>query len=424
MSNIIYIFVPYCNQLCFFNFYLVSILKIVSFTIFGINNIHLKKSNMKKYLVALFFLVSFVALIAQEKSEDEKKLSFNLSGFVNLNAIIDFNGLDDYNDFTTSQIPINPSPYEKAYHLHATAEQTRLNLGINYKTPWGNLRGFVSGDFSSGVETYLHMREAYLEIGDFLFGQTNTTFGYADIVPVTIDFEGPNSSTTLRNPMIRYMHKLKKSITYSIALENRGTDWKPFVDKNGNTIDRSFKTMPALIVNVNKKGKLGVISMSGMVNNTKYFNADSNEFHEISYGGAFSVIINTSKQNHFNVFFIAGKGISNFINDLSGNGYNGVPDISTDRLVLLNSIGGFVSYTQFWSQKLSSNFIFSYIQLEKSELLDKEDFHHSSYALANLFYSPFNRLNFGVEYIWGELFIQDNQNGNANRLQFLAQFTF
>lgn len=379
---------------------------------------------MKKLVFFITMISITFSLFAQNDKIKEKKLSFEFSGFVNLNAIIDFNGLDDYNDFTTSQIPINPSPYDKAYHLHATAEQTRLNMGVNYKTPWGNLRGFVSGDFTSGVETYLHMREAYLEVGSFLFGQTNTTFGYSDIVPATIDFEGPNSSTTLRNPMIRYKHELKKGVIYSIALENRGTDRKPFFDKNGNPIDKSFNTMPALIVNVNKKGKLGVISLSGMINNTRYFNADSNEFHDISYGGAFSAIINTSKQNHFNLFFIAGKGVSNFINDLSGNGYNGVPDISTDRLVLLNSIGGFVSYTQFWSQKLSSNFIFSYIQLEKSKLLDKEDFHHSSYALANLFYSPFNRLNFGVEYIWGELFVQDNQNGNANRLQFLAQFSF
>ena len=33
-------------------------------------------------------------------------------------------------------------------------------------------------------------------------------------------------------------------------------------------------------------------------------------------------------------------------------------------------------------------------------------------------------LNFGVEYIWGELFVQDNENGTANCLQFLAQFKF
>ncbi len=121
---------------------------------------------------------------------------------------------------------------------------------------------------------------------------------------------------------------------------------------------------------------------------------------------------------------IGGKGVSNFISDLSGNGYNGVPDYTTDRLVLLNSIGGFVSYTQFWTQELSSNFIFSYIQLEKNNLLANNDFKHSSYALANLFYSPFTHLRFGMEYVWGELFIQDNQTGNANRLQFLAQFNF
>ncbi len=378
---------------------------------------------MKKYFITLLLLSSFAVLNAQKINTDDQKLSFKISGFVNLNAIVDFNGLDNYNDFTTSQIPIHPNSYDKTYRFHATAEQSRLNLGINYKTPWGNLHGFVSGDFATGSNAKFRLREAYLEIGSFLFGQTNTTFGNPNVVPATIDFEGPNSATTLRNPMIRFLHKFGKGFSYTLALENRGTDTRPF-KKNNITIQKAFPTIPALVATANKEGDWGVVSLSGMVDRTRYFNLDSTQFREFGYGGALSAIFNVGKQNHFNIFMIGGKGVSNFISDLSGNGYNGVPDYTTDRLVLLNSIGGFVSYTQFWTQELSSNFIFSYIQLEKNNLLANNDFKHSSYALANLFYSPFTHLRFGMEYVWGELFIQDNQTGNANRLQFLAQFNF
>ncbi len=378
--------------------------------------------EMKKYILILVLCVPFINVVAQNDTVKVKKLSFEFSGFVNLNAIIDFNGLEKYDDFTTSEIPINPSPYEKITMFHMTARQSRLNFGANYLTPWGKLKGFVSGDFytgNTGAKSYFRLREAYLQLGNLLLGQTNTTFGNPDVVPVTIDFEGPNSATTLRNPMIRYSNKIGKGWSYVLALEMRGPDIRPF-DK---VVD-PFLAMPCLVGSINKAGDWGVITLSGMVDNTRYFTSDTVEKHEIGYGGALSAIIHTWKKSHFSIFFIAGKGASNFISDLSGNGYNGVPNLAKNKLVLLNSIGGFVAYTQNWNKKLSSNFIFSYIELEKTQLLKSTDFRYSNYALANLFYAPFSRFKFGVEYIYGELFVQNNENGDANRLQFLAQFSF
>ena len=377
---------------------------------------------MKKHFFTLVLMTSFFCLIAQDDSSEDKKISFKLSGFVNLNTILDFNGLNDYDDFTTSEIPINPTPYEKTFRLHMTARQSRLNFTINYETPWGNLKGFVSGDFytgNTGITSYYRLRQAYLEMGHLLLGQTTTTFGNPDVVPATVDFQGPNSSTTLRNPMIRYSNDIGKNWSYILAIENRGTDARPFTKDI-----KSFITIPTLVGTINKKGDWGEVSLSGMFNIMRYFNADSVENKKLGYGGAFSAIINTTKLNHFNVFFVAGKGVSNFIDDLSGGGYNGVPDFTTNKLVILNSVGGFVSYTQYWNDKFSSNFIFSYIQLEKTALLLTDDFHYSYYVLGNLFYSPFQHLNFGVEYNYGKLYVQDNQHGNAHRLQFLAQFTF
>jgi hypothetical protein len=383
---------------------------------------------MKRNLLILVLIASFLGITAQDIDTGEKKLSFNMSGFINLNAIFDFNGLGDYDDFTTSQIPIDPTPYQDHFRFHMTARQSRLNFGINYSTPWGKLHGFVSGDFytgNTGVLSRIRLREAFIELGGLLLGQTNTTFGNANVVPATIDFEGPNSAPTLRNPMIRYATRIGKGWSYSLAIEMRGTDISTFV-KTGEP----FKAIPGLVGNINKKGDWGVITLSGMVDITRYFYADSVTglgvvtHADIGYGGALSAIINTWKKDHFSIFFVTGKGVSNFISDLSGLGYNGVPDYSTKKLVLLNSTGGFIAYTHYWNHQFSSNIIYSYVNLEKTVLLTKNDFKHSNYALINLFYAPFEQLNFGVEYVWGELFVQDHRNGDANRLQFLAQFNF
>ena len=377
---------------------------------------------MERYIFTLLLVVLSFNIIAQDDSTTVKKLSFKFSGFLNLNTILDFNGLDDFDDFTTSQIPINPSPYENTYRFHMTARQSRLNGEINYLSPWGNIKGFVSGDFYSdntGQYSFYRLREAYFEIGNLLVGQTNTSFGNSNIVPLTIDFEGPNSAPTLRNPMIKYSNNIKKGWSYSLALEMRGTDITTF-PKTGN----AFTSVPSFVGNLNNEGKWGVVTLSGMFDITRYFDTDSIENLAYAYGGALSAIINTWDKNHFSIFFVAGKGISNFISDLSGNGYNGVPNLATNKMTMLNSIGGFIGYTQYWNDKFSSNFIFSYIELEKSPLLTSTDFWYSNYALANLFYNPFERLSIAAEYIWGELFIQNNDNGTANRLQFLIQFNF
>mgnify|MGYP006865005085 CR=1 FL=1 len=383
---------------------------------------------MRRCLLIIILVASFFSLTAQDTGKLDKKLSFNLSGFVNLNAICDFNGLEDYDDFTTSQIPIDPSPYQNLFRFHMTARQSRLNFGINYDTPWGKLHGFVSGDFytgNTGVQSYFRLREAFIEFGDLLLGQTNTTFGNPDVVPMTIDFEGPNSAPTLRNPMIRYSSKIGQGWSYILAIEMRGNDISPFA-KTG----KPFRAIPSLVGNINKKGDWGVVTLSAMVDITRYFYADSVTGSgvvakaEIGWGGAISAILNTWKKNHFSIFYVAGKGVSNFISDLSGLGYNGIPDYNTKELMLLSSMGGFIAYTQYWNDKLSSNIIYSYVDLEKTDLLPSHAFRFSNYALINLFYAPFARVNFGVEYVWGELFVQDNRNGDANRLQFLAQFNF
>jgi len=377
---------------------------------------------MKKLLLTLASVLILTSGFSQDDTTSTKKFTYEFSGFVNLNAIIDFNGLDTYDDFTTSQIPINPTPYENTFRFHMTARQSRLNFGANYITPWGKLHGFVSGDFYSGNtgdKSFFRLREAYLEIGNLLLGQTNTTFGNPDIVPLTVDFEGPNSAPVLRNPMIRYKNKLDKGFSYVLAIEMRSTDIQTFPNTG-----QPFISMPCFVGNINNEGDWGVVTLSGMVDITRYFGPDSAQKHTYGYGGAISAIINTWKQNHFSFFIVGGNGIADFTSDLQGLGYNGVPNLTKNELHMLQCYGGFVGYTQYWSTKFSSNFIFSYIALEETNLLATNDFKYSKYALVNLFYNPFPKFSFGAEYVWGQLYIQDNASGDANRLQFLAQYNF
>ena len=381
-------------------------------------NIH----GMKKFSTLIIALL--VISLAYSQDSEEKKIKFTPVGFINLNAIFDFKGLDNYDDFTTSEIPLNPTPYEESIRFHMTARQTRLGAKIAYESPWGQINGFVSGDFytgNTGDISYFRLRQAYINFGHFTFGQHNTTFGNPDVCPTTVDFEGPNSSTTLRNPMVLYENNFKKNNkwSYSLAIEMRGTDFTNF-----DSVSQPFNAMPNFVANINKEFNWGVATLSGMADIVRYFTPEEVEKDDFGYGGALSIIANIWKENHISFFLYGGKGVANYINDLSGNGYNGVPDTVNNELMLLNTFGGFIAYTQNWSPKLSSNFIFSYLQLEESPLLSNTDFRNSYYILANLFYNPFDRIAIGAEYIYGKLDAQDSQTGDASRVQFLVQFNF
>jgi hypothetical protein len=376
---------------------------------------------MKKVFLLFVLLISANHIMSQDENND-KDLSIKLSGFINLNAICDFNGLDNYEDFTTSEIPINPTSYEKSMRLHWTARQSRVNLDTKYKTPVGIISGKISGDFYSGNQgdySFFRLRLAYIQYKNLLIGQDNTTFGNPNVTPNTIDFEGPNSAPSLRNPMISYTNSFNKKWSYGLALEMRGTDFT-----TTDTTDLPFKSIPTLVGNINRSGNWGVVTLSGMMDVNRYFDNNDATKAAIGYGGALSVILNTNKLDHISLFAVGGKGIANFISDLSGSGYNGVLQTNPDKLDLLTSYGGFIGYTHYWNPKWSSNLIYSFVGLEKTDLVSAQDFKFSNYALGNLFYQPFDRLTFGVEYIWGNLYTQNDSTGDANRLQFLAQFNF
>lgn len=376
---------------------------------------------MKKALLLISSLAVFFGTYAQEEKK-ENNLTYSFGGFINLNAICDFNGLVHYDDFTTSEIPVDPTPYDNTMRFHMTARQSRLNFNMNYHTPIGMVTGKISADFYSGNQgdySYFRLREAYIQYENLLLGQTNTTFGNPDVVPTTIDFEGPNSAPTLRNPMISYTNTINKKWSYGLALEMRGSDITSLDSSN-----IPFSTVPSLVANINKEGHWGVITFSATMNLQRYFNSHDHSKASLGYGGALSAIFNTTKKDHISLFAVAGQGVANFISDLSGNGYNGILEPNPDKLKLLNSYGGFIGYTHSWSPKWSSNLIYSFVELQKTSELSNQAFYLSHYALGNIFYQPLDQLMFGIEYIWGNLYEQNDERGDANRLQFLAQFNF
>ena len=80
--------------------------------------------------------------------------------------------------------------------------QTRLGLEVNRSSLIGPVKLKIETDFL-GTNNSLRIRHAYVESGNFILGQTWSTFTDVNSVPQTVDIDGPNSSVMLRTVRIR-----------------------------------------------------------------------------------------------------------------------------------------------------------------------------------------------------------------------------
>ena len=135
-------------------------------------------------------------------------LEVKVGGYVKVDAIYDLDqdlgpSLDASVIDTTPGLPSNPN-----FQMHA--KQTRINVTATQE----KVNVFVEGDFYGGQGTELvsnsahfRLRHAYGKVGNFLAGQTWSTFLDATwiVSPSTVDFAGPAGAiNTVRQTQFRW----------------------------------------------------------------------------------------------------------------------------------------------------------------------------------------------------------------------------
>jgi outer membrane DcaP-like protein len=115
-----------------------------------------------------------------------------------------------------------------------SGKQSQIFLDVRQPSAWGEIKAFVSFDFSaSNTNTILNgnqgsvngyiprLREGYATVGGLLVGQTNGTFKDSDSEPTLLDFGGQTGTYFVsRTPQVRYTYPLGNGWTAAIAAEN------------------------------------------------------------------------------------------------------------------------------------------------------------------------------------------------------------
>jgi hypothetical protein len=359
------------------------------------------------------------------------RTSFQIGGYVQLDAIFDGDNIGNDDAFVVSSIPTEGGGgNEGAGNTNFSVRQTRLFLKTQTPTDtkWGSLVTYLEIDFMGTDGTEPRLRHAYGQIGDkkqLLAGQTWSAFQDATVFPATLDAQGPPGMITSRRPQVRYRQDFNEHWLGVIALEDPTTELTTPVGVTG------FDTqpLPDLAGHVRWNQDWGHLQLGAVARYLEFDPAVGGRESDLGYGlnlsGSFKTIKLDEKHIDSVLFQIAGgNGIARYINDTGGLGLDGVIVAPGAELEPLNAVAGMIAYQHWWDAKWGSTIGYSMVMLDDEAGQAGTDYESGQYGVLNLRYYPTERVMLGGEVLYGIREDVDGSEGDDLRLQFSAQYKF
>ena len=360
------------------------------------------------------------------------------NGFIKANAI--FSRYDDgtiasntlgRDFYLPSAIPVGGLKESDDFDGHA--KQTRLWLTTATPISGRMLRGHVEFDFQTtfgaGSERTtngynLALRRGFITFDDLLVGQEWTNFQNMAALPETTDFIGPTEGTVfVRQMQLRYTVPLGGGLSVSASVENPET--ASIVPSSAALIENDDDRIPDFTARVNYAGAFGELSLAGLV---RQLSVDEGALDGDATGWGVSaagkLLFGPTKQHDVRFMVTAGHGIGRYL------GLNFAPDAiflagNGGRLYTVDNFATFGAVRLAWTPKWRSTFMGSYQDTNYPETITPLASNALAWsAAANLFYSPVKGLDFGFEYRHGERELVSDADGQLDRTEFIAKYSF
>jgi outer membrane DcaP-like protein len=349
------------------------------------------------------------------------KTFMKIGGYAKSDATFDPRPAGDQERFIPSSIPI-PAPTANVNNSTISARPSRINVDFLVPTQTARtIRFFLEVDFFGSSSTTPRLRHAYAQGKNLLVGQTFSNFMDPDAGPDTLDFQGPNSQVSIRNPQMRYTFRLGKTTTTSISIE------KPSSDVSFKTPEFSSQPnspSPDGTVQFRHDMDFGHVQLAALFRDISAFLPDGRSDSVFGWGFNLSGLFKVGKDN-LTYQGAYGNGIARYINDSSGLGIDAAVISTLDpRLEAVPMVAAYGGYQHLWFSKLRSSVVYGFLQSENTPAQVSSAFHRSGYGAANLIWSPIPQLSFGSEFLYGWRVNKDNSTGNAPRVQISAKYNF
>jgi hypothetical protein len=361
-----------------------------------------------------------------------QKYMMGVGGYVKGTMSMDFNGaINNPAYFTTSAIPINPQPgNDKLMQFNANQSSLFYNLVSlsDNKTKFG---AYINMNFSGSGYTP-EIQDAYVTYGGLLFGRTTSLFTDAAAIPPTIDSEGPNGLTYKTNDVINFRSQMGKHFSAGIGLEMPSTDFS--VSHEQRITNQYIPDIPSYLQYAWGENNSSHIRLSSMIRNVNYRNVTQDKNDIIStYACQLSGLVTVKQKLVFYYQFAYGSGITTYIQDVSGLKLDFVPRIENSRkdkdeagkLEHVNSMAYYAGLQYNFTQRAFISCTFSQVDVDLPDNYEDTSLYKEGYYLAtNFFWYAKPNVQFGAEYLYGKRVNQNEEWGQANRLQVMLQYNF
>ena len=384
-----------------------------------------------------FFCAGLAAvLINLSPAVAASKVDYNFYGFIQLDAIYDFDRMDpNWKDsLRPSQICSGEPGCGTDGETILSVRQTRFGVDATTQTDVGELKTKLEfelyGVGSDEGKTTPRLRHAYGEIGDFLAGQTWSVFMDIDVFPNTIEYWGPPSMIFWRNLQLRWSAKKGENTSLAIALESPASSLDS--GKLSEVIDPALlnvqgKTeLPDLTAHWRTQGDWGhakagfILRQVGWENTVSAGGEPSGT--ETGYGLNLSGSYKVSKQGTIKAQLAYGEAIASYFND---GGIDIAPgDTVGSGAQTLEILGWLLFYDHSWNKKWSSSIGWAQTDQDNTNGQNDDAFAGNQYGVVNLLHYPTESIMYGAELQYGEYEQKDGKTRDDTRVQFSFKFMF
>ena len=344
-----------------------------------------------------------------------------IGGYAKSDLTFDPRPAGDQERFIPASIPI-PTPPASVSNSTVSVRPSRVNADFLVPLKDRDLRFFVEIDFFGSSSTTPRLRHAYAQGKNLLLGQTFSNFMDPDAGPDTLDFQGPNSQISIRNPQVRYTFKLNKSTSTSISVEKPSSD---VAFKTPEFSAQPNSPAPDGTWQLRHEMKRGHIQFSALLRDISAFLPDGRSDSVFGWGFNLAGLQKVFAKDAIVYQGAYGNGIERYMNDTSGLGIDAaVVTGARPHLEAVPAFGTYAGYQHYWSSQLRSSAVYGFAQAENTSGQTNSAFHSSHYMATNLIWSPITSLSLGAEFLYGWRVNKDNSTGNAPRIQLSAKYNF
>ena len=362
----------------------------------------------------------------------DKDTSYDFYGFVQLDAIYDFNRMDSNwkDSMRPSKICSGEPGCGSDGETIFSVRQTRVGVATTTRTDLGELKGKLEfelyGVGSDEGKTTPRLRHAYFELGEFLAGQTWSNFMDIDVFPNSIEYWGPPGMVFWRNIQLRWTPMRDKYSSFSVALEQpsaaidqgKGSPVDPSLGFNGKT------QFPDLTARWRMDADWGHYQVAGILRSVGYDSTAAGgdpSGSETGYGINLSGNLKTGSKGTVKAQLAYGEAIASYFNDggidIAASGTGAGPET-------LSILGWLLFYDHSWNDKYASTIGWGGTDQDNSAGQNGDAYTASQYGLVNLMYYPVKQVMLGGELQYGEYEHKDGKTLDDTRVQFSTKYMF